>query len=522
MKSVKGVKREVAINEKDIIFLFFFSLLTFYLESLAWPLHPGRDLETYLSYYVEFWKEVPVLHYNMVLRTPVAPMLIGWINGLGGSFLLEFFQGLLYAISIVLVYSIGINWGRYVGLSSGIVLIFYPPFAFLYHNVSSECFFSFGIILWSWWVMKTMANPSLLRFVFCGVGISLIALVRPAGQMLLLFCLAPVFLLKLGFGHRLKLSLAVILPGLLILVMWSTHNYIRYDDFTVARGSNATMPLYRLWVLNRIVQPENGPASALLAKAVREDLLPREPYLSHGITEKQFFNSGSNRIWSDLHGLSDRVWGWSSDHHQLWLVSMEALKSHGNIYLKNLLLDFQWLLSMPLGFPEITRPNQRENPSPPKMINQNGKMSPIPTKEEPIPNAYFFYLQTNPSNQRRSSTDLNKLRDEIKALGLDIPTRNGSSLIATLLRKITTLWPPMLTFLLMGCLGFFLKPPDLSYPLLILVVLALINVFGTLIGLNAVPQYRIPFDPLFILFGILGLLQAGQVIKRGNKLNKVN
>ena len=44
-----------------------------------------------------------------------------------------------------------------------------------------------------------------------------------------------------------------------------------------------TLPLFRVFVADRIVEPGNGRAAAALARAVARELFPTQPYRSHGI-----------------------------------------------------------------------------------------------------------------------------------------------------------------------------------------------------------------------------------------------
>ena len=44
------------------------------------------------------------------------------------------------------------------------------------------------------------------------------------------------------------------------------------------------IPFYRAYITDKIVAPENGPASRRLADAVRNHLITRDPYKSYGVT----------------------------------------------------------------------------------------------------------------------------------------------------------------------------------------------------------------------------------------------
>src|SRR5690606_26517935 len=95
---------------------------------------------------------------------------------------------------------------------------------------------------------------------------------------------------------RLARSAVVGVVAIALLGGWAFLNGARYDDVTIARGGGAVMPLFRAFVTDRIVSPDNGPASRKLAAAVERELLGLEPYRSYGIDLEEFFSSGSARM----------------------------------------------------------------------------------------------------------------------------------------------------------------------------------------------------------------------------------
>ena len=127
--------------------------------------------------------------------------------------------------------------------------------------------------------------------------------------MLVAFVLFPL-VVRGAWREKLTWAAAFLAAAVLPLAAWSVHNGIRFGDYTLARGGNAVIPFYRAFIVDRIVSPENGPASRKLAKAVDERLLTREPYRSYGVTRDEVFTSGSFRIHEDLYLLSDQVFGW--------------------------------------------------------------------------------------------------------------------------------------------------------------------------------------------------------------------
>ena len=84
------------------------ALLTYYIESFAWPLHLGRDGLNYIMYYVDILAQNPAYQLLMVRRTPVAPILYGVPLSLWGSNVTEVFSAIVYCISIFL--SLARDW----------------------------------------------------------------------------------------------------------------------------------------------------------------------------------------------------------------------------------------------------------------------------------------------------------------------------------------------------------------------------------------------------------------------------
>ena len=65
----------------------------------------------------------------------------------------------------------------------------------------------------------------------------------------------------------------------------------------------STVFLFRAFEIDRIVSPDNGPASRELGQVVERELLTQEPYRSYGVDLDEFFSSGSDRMFADLTSL---------------------------------------------------------------------------------------------------------------------------------------------------------------------------------------------------------------------------
>ena len=131
-------------------------------------------------------------------------------------------------------------------------------------------------------------TPSVGRFALVGLGIALLALIRPGNAVLLAFVAFP--LLVVGtWRNRLRWAGAIALAAVLPLAAWTVHNGLRFDTWALARGGNAIIPFYRAFITDHIVAPENGEASRRLAAAMQQHLLTRDPYRSYDVTLDELF-----------------------------------------------------------------------------------------------------------------------------------------------------------------------------------------------------------------------------------------
>ena len=274
--------------------------------------------------YVDFWNGDPVLPWTMVNRTPVAPLVVGGILDLGSPVIVVAFAALLFAGTVLLYARTALRFGRGPAVLVSVALLLFPGFGIVFHEpLRATIVFAAAFAVWTAIAVEAALRPGVSRFALLGAATALLALIRPANQAFLVVGLLP---LLLAAPWRVRLSRTVAFGGVAValLAAWSTVNLVRYDDFTVARGGSASLPLFRAFTSDHIVGPENGPASRTLADAVERELLGEEPYRSYGIDLETFFSEGSHRMHEDLISLSDRVWGWDSDYEHLGEAAWEG------------------------------------------------------------------------------------------------------------------------------------------------------------------------------------------------------
>ena len=268
-------------------------------------------------------------------------------------------MGLLYALSVLCWWRVARKVGAAPGLALAALLLAYPGYVLLFHGLASDALYAAAFALAALLTARLVESRTPGRAAAVGLALALLVLVRPVSQILIV--LAPLLLLGRGawrprLGTLAAFGVAAVAP----LLLWAGHNAVRADDFTVVRGAGHGLPLYRAFVVDRIVSPENGEASRELARAVQEDLLPREPYRSYGIDLDTFFTSGSARMHEDLIGLSDRTWGWDDDYAHLARVGREAVRAHPGAYARGVARDSWRLLWWPVFLPDGRGRGRRE------------------------------------------------------------------------------------------------------------------------------------------------------------------
>jgi len=512
----------------DAILIGTLAAAAFLIGALVWPLFPGRDAQTYLMYYLEMGRADPVFPVLMLFRTPGAPLFFGPPLTAGSPLVAEVMLAALFVIAIISVYLIGCFWSRRVGFASAVILLLYPAYNALYHQVNSDGLFAGAFAVWVLLLCAAVRGPTMPKFALVGVFVFGLAMIRPSSALLLGFAVLIGLLSRSPLSTRIRHVGAAAATGGLLLIGWAGYNSIRYGDFTLSRHASINIPFFRLFVMDRLIRPENGPASRALADAVTSDLLPREPYRSYGVTLDYFLRSGRRYMLSDLAPMHDRVWGWDSDYKVINRAGLEAIQRHPMAYAKAVVKGTIETLT------EHSYPPVAIWPPRPRTIRcelacfgegtvvRDGKVLPAPYyPDETIPLGHSYWLESTPDSS--ISTDWSNLANPRFAFktaagerafselssGLagairNLPPRKPVTALMPIANLMTELLPSMWTWLLIGVVGIVWH---VRFDRRLLLALPLMGVSVILInslGLPGSQEYRLPLDPIFILFGIAG------------------
>jgi hypothetical protein len=497
------------------------ALVVYALVSLALPLAPGRDLGRYLVVYAQLFEKHVVYPYALLARPPGTPLVTGALLE-AGPLAAEAGAALLYALSILAWCSVARRFGAAAAIATAAALLLYPGYVLLFHQLSSDAVFAAGFALAAWLLVRAADRPATGRVAALGAAVAALVLIRPVAQVLLVLVLVPLVAAE-TWRSRLQGSAAFVLAAVLPLLAWAAHNAIRADDLTLARGGGATLPLFRAFVADRIVEPENGPASRELERAVARGLLPYEPYRSYEIDLERFFSSGSARMHEDLTGLSDRVWGWDDDYRLLGRVGREAVLAHPGTYARGVAGDVRDLLVWPLYVETKTPASETQADSDRFASVVQAPDLPVPGEGEPIPSARLSSYLTTPDGSIRevwtSPTEHHIVyddpADEARAAAIDrvvddlaasFPDRAPRPELVDKLNSASRWFPRPVVWLVIGFVALLVRRPRRPSVPLTLAGAALLILLATSLAVYAVAEYSVPVTPAFILLATVGLL----------------
>ena len=510
---------DLAGRRLGVVVLFLLALAVYAIRAIGWPLIGGRDLDEYLYDYVQFLDWHPLLPWSMLFRTPVPGLVDGAALDVAGGFFAEPLMAVLYAGSVVAWTVAARAFGSRAALLVALALLVYPAYGLMFHEVSSEPIFAAAFSLWALLVVRAWEQPTATRFALAGFGVALLALIRPGNAVLLAFVLFP---LAFGTARRQRLvnAGAFLAAALVPLVAWAVLNGIRFGDYALARGGNAVIPLYRAYITDKIVKPDNGPASRRLATAVRRHLVTRNPYKGYGVTVADVFRGGSPRIHEDFYLLSDEYFGWDTNYSILRKAGIEAVRTHPGTYASGVSKTVWLQLSESYFRPPPAPPQSTEKPA--AHVEVKGRELPAPTEGQPVPAGESVWI-SRPDNCIRdvwtSATEhhftfcrpamkprFERIQRRLNSLAAALPSRTGNAQLALRLNQASRWYPRLILWIALGLTALVVRRPRGAEPLVALALAALAVIVLNALGLFADPRFALPVAPAFVLFGSCALL----------------
>lgn len=511
---------ERLVSSRGAGLLVLVALASYALQALAWPLQRGRDSWDYWLAFLQLGDRDPPFSALQVFRTPVAPLVTGIPMWVGGARLTEGVFAVLYALSIL-----GWAWAvvpisRRVALATALVLLVTPTYAGLFHEVSSDPVFAFLLAWWAGAVVRAWKTGATSWLAAVGVGVALLTLCRPASQVAVLACVLVPLVARRG-GRSILAGMAVALTAAAVpLGAWAVHNAVRYDDFTVARGSKAWVPFFRV---GRAVDAANGDASRRLADAVEREVLPLPPYATRGVTVETYFHGLGNLEVIRMIALSDEVFGWDTDYDVLFDASLEAIGADPWWYVRGVADTFWDFLSQRYA------PEPRERPVPipghPTELTIDGKPFPAPITVSPLLEAlrYGFVWCPTDDIERCVVPDplaalgdageakrYEELVDRIRDWNAQLPPRDSNASLASKGGTASERWPRPILWIAVSVVALAIRRPRGSAPVLILGGMAALVLLVHALSQAPQSEFQLPFVPVWIAAALLALLAPRQ------------
>lgn len=508
----------LASRRLGLLVLFTVALAVWVVRAAAWPLITGRDLDDYLRYYAQLFDDDPLLPAIVLSRTPLTPIVDGLSLDVAGGALAEPLLAVLFALSVTAWAVAAFTFGPRAALAVALVLLLYPAYGVIFHELSSEPVFAATFAGWGLLFTRAAVRPSWSAFAALGAGVAVLTLVRPGNQALLVMALFPL-LLPGRVPTRLLRAAAFLAAGILVLAGWALLNGARYGEYTLARGGETAF-FHHALVVDRIVEPENGPATRKLTEAIEAHLLTREPYRSYGVTLDDVLSSGSLRVSEDIGVLADQLWGWNGGPDVLQEAGAEALRAHPRRYAAGVLRTL-WL--------ELSEPYYRV---PPGNEAQDGTTDdagaapagtlPPPSEGDVIPGGqngwivrpdhairqvwtspteYHFEFATPGAEQRFAA-----IERRLEEFFARLPTRTGNRTLAVRLNQAGRWYPRPIVWLLLGLAALAWRRPARSLVLLGLAAAGMIVVGATALVAPADIRYMLPVAPTIVVLAFGSLL----------------
>jgi hypothetical protein len=549
--------------------LFGLAVAVFAIESVFLPAYPGRDMSRYLETFVQLGYHVPVYPAVLNTRGPLSALGVALPLELGG-WAAEIFLAMLYALSIVAWGWVALTFGTRAALVTSVVLLVFPGYGILFHQLASDSLFAAGFAGWAVLLTWALRRPSIKAFAFVGLGIGSLVLIRPSNQVLLVMALTPLVLRAAPWRDRLAWAAATFIPAVALTQAWKAIAEHRWGVATTLKPSTGLIALaalavplllpspwrgrvgaaiavlvvaavavrgvpgespsqyarsvvrnesnqflYRSFELDRIMAPENGPASRRLAAVVRHKLLTREPYRSYGVDVHEFFASGSDRVFGDLTGVADPA--------DLAAATREAIRAHPWTFVSSIGRTlWNQLANRPVYGPDAISAAQASQPQG-GGVEVSGQYLPRPTEGQPIPASAIgpllwtpggtaqevwtsptehHFVFSNPRDARR----YDKLGADVGRLAARLPTRDGSPTLIHRLNQTSHRFPALILFLVVGAVTLALRRPRNALVAIVPVVAGLVVIVATALVAPAVAEYAAPVSPAFVVLGAAGVV----------------
>lgn len=505
------------------------ALAVYAVESRGWPLQRGRDSWDYFVYYLSLLDEDTPFTLVMLMRSPVTSVAMGAPMQLGGAVAMEVVMALCFAVFVVAWAAVGARFSPLAGVLSALLVLAHPTFALPFHEVSSDFVAATGFALLALGVVRTLDRPTTGRFVGLGLGVAVLALTRPAYQVLAVGLLLPL-LTRARWRTRVGWAVSFVVAIAVPLGLWALHNDVRYGELTVSRAGTYNIPWYPVFRAGDLDEA-NGPASRRLAGIVRREVLALPAYRSLGVDVPTYFQTRSNFEAVRLAGLADRIDGIESDYAMLADAAREVpdggFRPLG-IDVGRALADTLDLAGARARHEERLQPGRWPTP-PPTVEAANGRPVPNPAVLGIPPDAVPFGFLACATNEiarcirddaravlgdRELARRYDAVTGQVADWDAELGTRSANAWVATQLDRLERRVPPAWVWSLVALVALVVRRPARWVAITWLLGASWILLAVHAIGVGPDLLYALPVVPAFVVAAVCALLGGRPVSAR--------
>ncbi|MBF0141531.1 MAG: hypothetical protein HQL74_14775 [Magnetococcales bacterium] len=501
-----GLLRAMREDARFILVLMLLGSFAYLFVYAGWPLLPGREYWTFLEHYYG-------LQTGGAFFRPVgASYLLGWFfeQGRLGMVLAMLSTYLLFLLS---VYMLGLAFSRTTARIVSLIMLFHFQVTILFLKVDGDYLLCLAMALWSVLIMRLFKMEKSFGLFLLGLATFLPILFR---QTAILYLSAAFFpLICFGFSKKNLFKTMTIAAGFTAgLLCMLVYNQAAFGSFSFPSLSGY-IPTLHVYRFGPGFSAEYGPENRNLLQLVERELLSKSVYVENRVSIKDFLEYRWDiRKFSDLLYL-DRI----IDRGVLFRASMESIVSRPGEFVKSI---FSMILQMFVDEYSPALPVRLSKPDAAALENLDYKeMSdagqPIAPPSAPNPVTIHMAYSSTPEAMKHLNVP-RILEKERKPTAKEQSVKKklveawklfsvqGNYNVAMIAKKVLIpIVPPMLFFLAASLLLPFVDRLRRRARLL-MVMLA--TAFGVIIisGLvHQFPEYRLPFDFLIVLGGVVGI-----------------
>ncbi|MBF0192600.1 MAG: hypothetical protein HQL99_15910 [Magnetococcales bacterium] len=479
----------------------------FELLSMAWPVGPGVDFQAYLYSY---WRLTPE---SVLFRAVGAATLIGWLAEAG----LVWMHVILlssYLLTIVAVHRIGCFYSPMVARTVTFLYVLHVQVSHRLHHLDADSLLIPAMILWVLTVLTTERLRHVAATLIPGVMVAAMAAIKPNMVIFGISAIYPV--VCDGWNRRNLLRVLYFLIGFGCGIGGLLgYNHSVSGQWLLVADANHLFPGFNVFMVNPMLSREQGPENRTLYALVEQQVLSRKPYVELGITADQFFTAQDPRMWPDLEyvdwvhapGIIKRAsWEAIAAQPKRFLI-WSVLSGHYRTLTHSHIVPLESKTAYGANSGQASTPAESGGPT------SSVASTPTPTAQIRIPYSFsstremlsFYGGPRSTKDEERIAA----IREKVKKRILDLTTsvnRERAFYPALLTNDLLSrLVPPMLFFALLAT-GLLIRIKHKEIRLLICLLMPALGVVFSSALLRPQARYRLPFDFLLILSGVIALI----------------